>query len=70
VIDSRASTATPRSRRTAATRSASTFVSASASATKIGFGDDPDAVAAYEEAVAGGYAVYYVGTATFVGGSL
>jgi hypothetical protein len=36
----------------------------------IGFGDDPDAVAAYEEAVAGGYAVYYVGTATFVGGSL
>lgn len=45
------------------------LVSASASATKIGFGDDPDAVAAYEEAVAGGYAVYYVGTATFVGGA-
>ncbi|MBK8942328.1 MAG: hypothetical protein IPM79_33165 [Polyangiaceae bacterium] len=45
------------------------FVPASASASPVGFGDDPDALAAYDEAVAGGYAVYYVGTATFVGGS-
>ncbi|NUP10466.1 MAG: hypothetical protein HOW73_30820 [Polyangiaceae bacterium] len=45
------------------------FVPASADAAPIGFADDPDALAAYDEAVAGGYSVYYVGTATFQGGS-
>lgn len=43
------------------------FVPAAADAIPVGFADDADALAAYDEAVAGGYAVYYVGTATFVG---
>lgn len=43
------------------------FVAASADAIKVGFADDEAAMAAYDEAVAGGYSVYYVGTATFVG---
>jgi hypothetical protein len=43
------------------------FVAAAEGATLVGFEDDEEAKAAYAEAIAGGYAVYYVGTATFVG---
>lgn len=43
------------------------FVEASADAQIVGFAGDAGAEAAYEEAIAGGYAVYYVGTATFRG---
>lgn len=42
------------------------FVEASDDATRLGF--DEDAETAYQEAIAQGYAVYYVGTATFKGG--
>lgn len=41
------------------------FVGASSDATRIGFAGDAETF--YEEAVAAGYAVYYVGTATFKG---
>jgi hypothetical protein len=43
------------------------LVAASDAATRIGL--DGDAEAAYAEMIAGGYAVYYVGTATFAGGA-
>jgi hypothetical protein len=45
------------------------LVAATAGATAVNFAGNAEAEAAYAEMVEGGYAVYYVGTATFDGGA-